>query len=491
MLPHVLDPANINIESTKLLGHDYAIKHQVLPIKHNHERLWVAVSNQNNTDILTDMSDITGMFIVPVFVDPNEIRRCINLMLAPDAINVIASQFLVDAQLDQRVELHNPEVLAEISSAPAVRLIDSLIETSILNRASDIHIEPYGNLLRVRSRVDGHLQTTGEFNISILTNTISRLKIMGGMDISEKRRPQDGRFTMEFGTEKIEFRLSTLPTTTGEKAVIRLLYGKLGHILKTDLGFFSDDLQQLSELFYKLQGAIFVTGPTGSGKSTTLSSFMMELNCESRNIISLEDPVENPIMGISHVNVERATGFSFASALRHILRQDPDVIMVGEIRDDETARIVTQAAITGHLVLSTLHTNDAAGVVERLLDMGIEPYLLASALSGVISQRLVRRICNNCKKPAELTAQQADLIGVASNAKIYKGAGCNYCNNTGYKGRLAVYEYIIITDDIRRNMSIHPYELAIELRKVSTFAKNAAKQLLAGNTSVEEILRIL
>jgi len=491
MSTEALNLSAIDTEAAKLLGYEYSTKHQVLAIKRKNNHLWVAMVDQNSTAAIADLSDITGMFIVPVFAHAEDIRLHINLVLAHDAMDTIASQFLTDTHPGQLTDTQTPETLAEVSLAPAVRFIDSLIESGILNRASDIHIEPFGNELRSRLRIDGHLITYNSVCISLLSNVVSRLKIMSGMDISEKRRPQDGRFTMSLGNEKIEFRLSTLPTVFGEKAVIRLLYGSAGAIPKTGLGFFPDDLARLTELFHKPYGAICITGPTGSGKSTTLNSFMAELNNEHKNIITVEDPVESPIVGINHVNVERAAGFSFADALRHILRQDPDVIMIGEIRDEETARIAIQAAITGHLVLCTLHTNDAAGVIERLLDMGIEPYLSASALSGVISQRLARKICTDCIAPTMLTPQQAGILDLPENTKVFEGKGCDNCANIGYKGRFTIYEYIVMDEEMRRDMSTRPYPFATELRKDSMFKSSAIRHLLAGNTTAEEIIQIL
>ena len=484
-----MDINNIDINAAKLLDYEYANRYRVLPIKCENNHLWVATEEPDNLAVTAHLADITGMYIIPVFACAEEIRLAITQFLAPRALNTIETQFLVDARMDELAG--NPHLLAEISSAPAVRFIDSVIEAGITNRVSDIHIEPHGNLLRTRCRVDGKLYTYSHVDISILPSVVSRLKIIGGMDISEKRRPQDGRFTMSLHGQKIEFRLSTLPTAFGEKAVIRLLYGQAARLSKSELGFFDDDLHELTELFYKPHGAIFMTGPTGSGKSTTLNSFMAELNRDGRNIVTVEDPVENPIMGINHVNVDRAAGYSFATMLRHILRQDPDVIMIGEIRDEETVRIAIQAALTGHVVLSTLHTNDAAGVIERLLDMGIEPYLAASALSGVVSQRLVRRICTDCITPALPTAHEADMLGIPENTEVFAGKGCTGCDGTGYRGRIAVYEYIVMTDDMRRQMSRAPYEFAEQLRKSSTFKKNALRHLRQGNTTIEEVVAMM
>ena len=451
------------------MGYEYSLKYQALPIKCEKSHLWVALTDPEDTAVIAALSDITGMNIMPVFATPEEIRIGIN-------------------------RLFNPNEIGE--AADTIHFIDSIIETGIANRASDIHIEPYHNSLRVRYRVDGHLHTYKSADIALLAGAISHLKIKSGMDISEKRRPQDGRFSLysdaaSYKQEKIEFRISILPTVFGEKAAIRLLYDNTTLLKKTELGFFPEDLELLTTLLKRPYGAVFITGPTGSGKSTTLSSFLEELNTELVNIVTVEDPVENPIQGVNHIAVEK--GVDVSNVLRNILRQDPDIIMIGEIRDKETAGTAIQAAITGHIVLSTLHTNDAAGVIERLLDMGIEPYLAAAAINGVISQRLVRRICEHCKQPTQLTDAQAKLLGLATGTGtiVYKGIGCESCMDTGYKGRLAVYEIIVLTEDMQRKISENPYPFAAELRLKSTFKKTALRHLIEGNTSADEIIRVI
>jgi len=490
----IIDLSNIIFDKdiANLIGHDYAVRYSALPIRREGGHLWVALPQKGNiSDTISDLSDLTGLFIVPQFANDEDIHFYINQIYGTETINTIASQFLVDEQLKMRNDTPDKTLLQSIQSAPAVRLLDSLIETGVLNRASDIHIEPFGQNLRTRYRVDGQLITHGHLDLPMLQNIISRLKIMSGMDIAEKRRPQDGHFSMTILGEEVEFRLSTLPTVYGEKAAIRLLYGQTARLKKEELGFFSEDLKQLTALFNKPYGAIFMTGPTGSGKSTTLNSFLEALNDPAKNVVTVEDPVENPILGVNHVHVERAAGLDFANALRHILRQDPDIIMIGEVRDEETARIAIQAAGTGHLVLSTLHTNDAAGVIERLIDMGIEPYLAASALTGVISQRLVRRICRECIIPVPLPKIEANLLSLPPNTTVYAGAGCNKCNNTGYKGRLAVYEYIIMNEKMRRKMSIETHTFAAELRKMNNLKKNAVRHLLEGSTTLDEVMRVV
>ena len=523
-LPFVrLAEVEIDGVAARLLGHELALKFLALPFADDGTHLTVAIAirsggeygtenssihggttnenavSQHNSerfsnrgDLLTNLADITGRFIIPVVATDEDLRFFINKVFGGEEINSIASRFLVEARTAGQADTElSTELLVEISAAPAVRLIDSLIEAGVINRASDIHIEPYGRQLRARYRVDGALITFGQVDISLLPNVISRLKIMSGMDISEKRLPQDGSFSINFGAEKIDFRLSTLPTAFGEKAVLRLLYGQLQRLKKNELGFFDDDLAQLNELFTRPYGAIFITGPTGSGKSTTLNCFLEELNDDARHIVTVEDPVENPILGVSHVNVDPAAGLTFAGALKHILRQDPDTIMVGEIRDEETARIAIQAAITGHVVLSTLHTNDAAGVIERLTDMGIEPYLAAAALNGVISQRLVRRICAECGYETTLTLHQARILGLSEGTPVRGGRGCTHCNFTGFRSRFAIYEYIIMDEPMRREISADPAGLAAKLRKHGNIRKNAVRSLLAGFTTADEVIRVL
>jgi type II secretory ATPase GspE/PulE/Tfp pilus assembly ATPase PilB-like protein len=293
----------------------------------------------------------------------------------------------------------------------------------------------------------------------------------------------------------VDFRVSTLPTVYGEKAVIRLLYGRAARLRKDELGFFPDDLARLERLFRRPYGAVFMTGPTGSGKSTTLSCFLEDLATSDINVVTVEDPVENPIPGVNHMNIEPGAGLNFANALRHILRQDPDVIMVGEIRDAETAHITVQAAVTGHLVLSTLHTNDAAGVLERLVDMGIEPYLAAGALAGVVSQRLVRRLCPYCKHETVLPAEETALLSLPEGTQGYESTGCERCRNTGYRGRFALYEYFVMDERLRRRMIQNPQRFAARMRSGKhagpKIIDNGVRNILAGNTSASEVIRAI
>ena len=481
--PLILADCDIDISAAKLLPHEYATRFMAIPFKKDATHLFVAFAKLWDADILQDLSDITGMSILPYLANQTDIRFQIDRLLGQGLVETIATRFITSETQD----VEHDVVLAEVSDAPVVRLVDSILETAIINRASDIHIEPFGHHLRARLRVDGLLVTKFQVDISLLPNVISRLKIMAGMDIAERRLPQDGQFSFE----NLDFRLSTLPTTCGEKAVIRLLYSSGQRMDITSLGFLDEDLPKLSEMFGASHGAVFLTGPTGSGKSTTLAAYLSKMNLETRNIVTVEDPVEYPIPGVSHVSVSPGSKLGFRDALRHILRQDPDVILIGEVRDEETAKLAIQASITGHIVLSTIHTNDAAGVVERLIDIGIPSYMVAAALSGVISQRLVRRICDKCKTPTNLAEFEAKILSIPTETPVYKGSGCGFCNFTGYKGRFAVYEYFLVDEAKRKKLSSFPTEFVEEIRGKKWLSKNASRRVVDGCTTASEAIRII
>jgi len=497
MMPEIRDLVESppDIEAAAFLDHQLALNMMVLPLKQEEDRLWLAMADTSNFQVINDLQTITGFFIEPVLAQETDIRYQINQLYGRAKIENIASQFLVDENLRRNEYQLNNELRAQIQNAPTVQLVDSLIESATLHRASDIHIEPYESVLRARFRIDGRLTDMQTINTSLLPNVISRLKIMAGMNIAEKRLPQDGHFNLVIHDEPIDFRLSTLPTLYGEKAVLRLLYDHQERFNIHDLGFFPEDLHNLDRLFKNPYGAVIITGPTGSGKSTTLTSFLAELNKGHVNIVTVEDPVENPIEGINHVPIDPKVGLDFPRALRHILRQDPDIIMVGEIRDRETAAIATQAAITGHLVLSTLHTNDAAGVFPRLVDMGVEPFMVAASLNGVIAQRLVRRLCSFCKDVSAPNSLEAKLLNLAPEAVICAAKGCKQCGYTGYKGRFAIYEYIILNEQRRQKMAAAKYEPS-EISKIlkesgRSMLENSVPNLLAGHTSAEEVIRVV
>ncbi len=474
-------------------------KHSIVPISLNHDTLTIAVSNPFDYVAIEDVTLVTSYNVVSLFASPQEIRRLLHKHYGIEHLNDIIHQF---SKNSNQLEKNNPlspvnareqEMSNDIQNAPAVRLLDTIVETAIRINASDIHIEPFEKIVRTRYRVDGKLTEYQNFDIGLLPNLITRLKIISNLDTSERRLPQDGHILKGTYSDKIDFRVSILPNIFGEKAVIRLIYSKHSKVDKNSLGFFPEDIDDLTTLFNNNHGAILVTGPTGSGKTTTLAAFLNELNTPDVNIVTIEDPVENIIFGINQINVTPKSGLDFANALRHILRQDPDIIMVGEIRDSETADTAIRAALTGHLVLSTLHTNDASSSIVRLLDMGVPEYLLSAGLKGVISQRLMRRLCDNCKTETVIAKSDALILNISDKTKICESVGCSHCNNTGYRGRFAVYEYIIFNDEIRNLINS---KIPIEkIRKhlidsgMKTIWHNALQNVLMGNSSVSEMYK--
>ncbi|MEP1230589.1 MAG: type II secretion system ATPase GspE [Litorimonas sp.] len=387
------------------------------------------------------------------------------------------------------------DLLDSDDDAPVIKLINGILQEAIKMRASDIHIEPYENRLAVRFRIDGALRDMLSLSARLSSTLVSRVKVMAQLDIAKKRIPQDGRFSLNLGQRAVDVRVSTLPSQYGERVVMRILEKTSSLMNLSDLGMDTDELGAFQDALQKPNGIILVTGPTGSGKTTTLYAAVSGLNDGSRNILTVEDPVEYALDGIGQTQVNSQVGMSFSAGLRAILRQDPDVVMVGEIRDPETAEIAVQASLTGHLVLSTVHTNSAIGAVTRLRDMGIEPFLLASTVTGIVAQRLVRRLCGNCKTPYTPTRRELDDLGIKVKPKhpFYKPRGCTTCHNIGYTGRLGLYE-IVVMDDIMRNM-IH--ENAAETTLAShafktrhTLLQSGASHVLSGATSAEDVLRV-
>lgn len=377
-----------------------------------------------------------------------------------------------------------------------IALVDGLLNEAVRQKASDIHIEPLDSALRVRFRIDGLLRTVRQLDLKQQGAVLSRIKIMAGLDIAERRLPQDGRMELVREGRTIDLRISTLPTIRGEKAVIRIL-DKRGDFLKlTGLNFTAENLALYQKLYRAAYGMVLVTGPTGSGKSTTLYAALQELNDGAANIITIEDPVEYKLDGVNQVAVNNKAGLTFASGLRSIVRQDPNIIMVGEVRDAETARIAVQAALTGHLVFSTLHTNNAVGAVSRLIDMGIEPFLLTSALRGILAQRLVRCICPYCKEEYVASYGERQFLGVeAENLMLKRGRGCGHCSGTGYSGRMAVQEILPITEEIStlvlRGASEQEILAAGRTAGYKSLREDGVTKVLAGQTTVAELLRAL
>ncbi len=382
----------------------------------------------------------------------------------------------------------------DVINNPSVRLVDSIIKEAIPFRASDIHIEPFEKTVKVRYRIDGDLQERAEFPIENYPAIGARLKILSGISIAERRIPQDGRFGMEINGTDYDFRVSTLPTVYGEKFVIRILDKSAFNFTRADLGFTEEENTVIDKILAHSYGIVLLTGPTGCGKSTTLYSFLKEINKPTVNVITVEDPVEYTMPGINQVQVNTKANLTFSSALRSILRQDPDIIMVGEIRDENTAEIAVRAAITGHLVFSTLHTNDAPGAVIRLEDMKVTDYLVADAVVGVIAQRLVKRLCPACKKRGRTTEAEMKLLGLEEPASVYRPQGCQFCNNTGYKGRIAVHEIMYMSDAVKsaviRGVPLEELRRIAEENGMVNLWNSGKSLVLKGITDISELMTL-
>ncbi|WP_427339164.1 type II secretion system ATPase GspE [Caloranaerobacter sp. DY30410] len=493
-IPHMdLDKYFIDPEVPKIIPEKLARRHTLIPIKKDGNKLIVAMADPLNIFAIDDIKIATGLDVEPVISTRKDILNSIEQYYGKEIAEKAVEDFKKQYNVDDINEI-DEEIITQINNAPVVRLINSIIKQAVNSRASDIHIEPFENRLRIRFRIDGQLQEIMSPSISTHSAIVTRIKIMGKMNIAEKRIPQDGRLEMNIDGREIDLRISTMPTVYGEKVVIRLL--DRGNFLfnKEQLGFIDENLLRFDKIVKNPNGIILVTGPTGSGKTTTLYALLRELNSMDKNIITLEDPVEYKLDGINQVQINNKAGLTFATGLRSILRQDPDIIMVGEIRDEETARLAVRAAITGHLVISTMHTNDAPSTVARLIDMGIEPYLISSSLVGVISQRLVRKICDNCK--ISYTPDQIEIksLNIDENTRLFKGKGCSQCYNTGYKGRTAIHEIMIIDKEIRRLIDENASNDILRINSLKngmiTLRENCRYLVLEGITTFEELMRV-
>ncbi|MFZ5353584.1 MAG: GspE/PulE family protein [Bacillota bacterium] len=493
-IPHMdLEKYYIDPEIPKLINENLARRHMLIPVRKERDKLIVAMADPLNIFARDDVQIATGMEVEPVISTRNDITNAIDQYYGKQRAEQAIEEFKKQYDVENLNELDD-ETLNEINNAPVVRLVNSIISQAVKTKASDIHIEPYDDNIRVRFRIDGELQEIMTPAKSAHSAIVTRIKIMGKMNIAEKRLPQDGRVETVVDGKEIDLRISILPTVYGEKIVIRLLDRSQFLATKKQLGFSDENLAIFDKLIKSPNGIILVTGPTGSGKSTTLYAVLKELNKVTENIVTVEDPVEYKLEGINQVQVNTKAGLTFASGLRAILRQDPDVIMIGEIRDTETAQISVRAAITGHLVLSTMHTNDAPSTIIRLIDMGIEPYLVANSIVGVVAQRLVRKICENCKKPVELTEMEKHILGVTENIKVFKGTGCSSCSNTGYKGRTSVHEVMLVNKHMR--MLIDQRANMDEIRRIAmeqgmlTLKENCKQLIFNGITTVDELVKV-
>lgn len=488
-----LNKFRINSKVIPLVPENLAKRYNLIPIDIKSGHLVVAMEDPLNIVAIDDLKLYTNYDIQPVIATKDSIKKSIDKFYQKNKTEMALREFNESYDLENSDEYDFEEDI-EVTNAPIVKLINSIIQQAVDMRASDIHIEPYSEDIRIRFRIDGDLQDIMKLSKNILSPLVTRIKIIGKMNIAEKRLPQDGRVEINVNEKEIDIRISTIPTVYGEKVVLRILDSENFFISKNDLGFTQKNLELFEKLIKQPYGMLLITGPTGSGKTTTLYAILKELNSVEKNIITIEDPVEYKMDGINQVQTNLKAGLTFANGLRSILRQDPDVIMVGEIRDVETAHIAIRAAITGHLVLSTLHTNDSVSSVMRLVDMGIEPYLVSSAIIGVISQRLVKRLCENCKTPYEASYSDKLLLGLEPEKTVtfFKPKGCNKCNN-GYFGRAAIHEVMVVNEEMRRlineGRNVDELRVCATNTGMTTLFDNSVKLVLQGITSIEEILK--
>ncbi|MEE0686146.1 MAG: ATPase, T2SS/T4P/T4SS family [Lachnospiraceae bacterium] len=472
-------------------------KYNILPFAYKDVMtLSVAMADPQDFDTIDDISIITGLQIEPYIAMMSQIEELLDRTYGKQQADAIAEQFLKEQENalggDSEEEDSRKD---DVENSPIVILVRNVIEQAVRQRASDIHIEPFETNVKVRYRIDGVLREIMTYDKALFPAIIARVKIISGMDISEKRKPQDGRITIDVDYKEYDIRVSNLPTVYGEKVVMRLASKEGFNRAKSELGLRPEDLEKFDGILKNPNGIILVTGPTGSGKSTTLYTALAELSTEEVNVITVEDPVEANVKGVNQVQVNNKADMTFANALRSILRQDPDIIMIGEIRDSETAEIAVRASITGHLVVSTLHTNSTAATVGRLIDMGIEPYMLGDSLVGIIAQRLVRRLCD-CKKARPATADEKRIMGLPSTAEqiVYDPVGCQSCNNLGYRGRIGIYEIMTINQKIRnliaQRATADKIKVVAEEDGMSSLRMSAAKYVCEGVTSMAELMKV-
>jgi type IV pilus assembly protein PilB len=493
----------------KLIPQDTALRYQVIPLSRVGSVLTIAMTDPTNVFAMDDIKFMTGFNVEPVVASESAIGEAITRFYgASGGDSEELSKMMKDLVEDEELELAAEEAELDAASlekaaeeAPIIKLVNLILTDSVKRGASDIHLEPYETEMRVRFRVDGMLQTVMSPPLRLKDAMTSRIKIMAKLDIAEKRLPQDGRIMIKYRSDgkkkELDFRVSSVPTLYGEKIVMRLLDKENLRLDMTKLGFEPESLKKFERQILKPYGMVLVTGPTGSGKTNTLYSSVSRLNTVDTNIMTAEDPVEFQLGGINQVQMKEQIGLNFAAALRAFLRQDPNIILVGEIRDFETAEIAVKAALTGHLVLSTLHTNDAPSTISRLMNMGIEPFLVATSVNLICAQRLVRRICSNCKEELEVPEQALVDAGYspeeAKKTKIYHGKGCSTCNKGGYKGRTGLYEVMEINDELRELILVGASALELKKKAIEqgmiTLRRSGLIKVAAGMTTMEEVLR--
>ena len=498
-----LTKVNIPIELAQVLPKNIAKQYQVVPVRIVKDECYLAMSDPLNFYAIEEVRKAVRKKVVPMVATAAAVERAIMVLYGNEGAAKAIEEMRREVGANQDVQdasfAANQIGDDAVNNAPTIRLVNSIIERAITERSSDIHIEPHESVLQVRMRVDGMMRDILTVPKNLQNSVISRIKIMSGLDIAERRIPQDGRFNVRMRDKEIDLRVSTLPTVFGEKIVARLLDKSGGNITKESIGLTGHDEEMFDKMIKCRSGVLLIVGPTGSGKSTTMYAMIGELNKPEVNMVTLEDPVEYNIDGVNQVPINEKTGMTFASGLRAILRQDPDIIGLGEIRDGETAEIAMRSAITGHVVISTIHTNDAVGTIERLEDIGVEPYLVASALRGVISQRLVRRICPRCRTAYTPDDEELSELGLPpqEGLQFYKGVGCPSCFDTGYHGRIAVFEMLVIKSRVRRMIAegASRDEIEQELKKpengfVSLY-DNAMRLVRDGITTTSEMLRVV
>lgn len=492
-----LTKVNIDPEMVNVIPKNIAKKHGVIPVKMEQDTLYIAVEDPLNFMAIEAVRMATRKRVNPMITTAAGISRGYNILYENEGAFKAMAQMRQEGRLEEVVDQAADYQVVDGQGGPTVQLVNSILERAVTERASDVHFEPGSEEMTVRIRVDGLLMKIITIPKELQQAVISRLKVIGQMDIAERRMPQDGRAVIRLGEDEIALRLSVLPSIHGEKIVIRVLLQNEAMLTREGVGFTERDNQKMNRLLKNNSGVIMVVGPTGSGKSSTMYTMIKELKSESVNVIMLEDPVEYQMEGVTQVQINEKTGLTFANALRAVLRQDPDIIGVGEIRDGETAEIAMRAAMTGHLVITTIHTEDAVAALDRLRDMGVEPYLIAAGVRGIISQRLVKKICQNCIREEEPEELQKDLTGIGPDdtRKFYKGAGCPMCFQTGYQGRTGVFEILILNQQIRD--CITDGKSKAELRQViadsgfDSMMKNGLDLAAQGIISVEELCRTI
>ncbi|UZT07219.1 ATPase, T2SS/T4P/T4SS family [Clostridium sp. LQ25] len=493
-----LNTIEFNRKAISLIPENLCKKYTLIPFGFENNRIKVTLADPLNIFAIDDVAISTGFEIESFISRKADINKYIGIYYSSQQVDNAAIQLSKESssKLGRNTKILS-ERLDETNSSPVVKMVDYMLKNAIEMKASDIHIEPFEDIIRIRYRIDGKLKEINNLGSESLGPLVTRIKILSSLNIAEKRIPQDGRIIYSIDSKEIDLRVSILPVVYGEKIVIRILNTGNINLSKKSLGLGEENIDKLNRIVSNPHGIILVTGPTGSGKSTSLYTILSELNKSDVNIITVEDPVEYTMPGISQVNVNEKAGLTFASGLRSILRQDPDIVMIGEIRDEETAEIAIRAAITGHLVLSTLHTNDAASSIMRLVDMGVKPYLVSTSVVGVMAQRLLRRVCSHCREPYEASVSEKKVLNFSLNEHLtlYKSNGCGYCNETGYTGRIGVYEIMEITREHREAINLGGNSdvlTDISLKSgMRTLAMEGSRLVIEGKTTMSELSSIM